>query len=327
MRFLLEGNRIPTALIGLTVIVAFILGAFFVDELPVIGSGPSYRAEFSEAAGLRDDDEVRVAGVSVGRVESIELAGDRVRVGFTADEAWVGDASSASIEIKDLLGQKYLSVEPAGSAALAPGATIPLERTRSPYDVTQALEGLSDTVGELDTAQLAEGMRVVADTFADSPEEVRGALDGLSRLSRTISSRDAEIASLLDGANTVSGVLADRDETFARLLSDGELLLAELSRRQEAIDSFLAGARRMSAQFTGLVEDNREQIGPALAELERITTILQRNRDNLALGIERLAPVIRVGANIIGNGRWFEAYFCNIAPPSVGPINSEGCTL
>ena len=39
MRFLNEGNRIPTALIGLTVIVAFILGAFFVDELPKTGSG------------------------------------------------------------------------------------------------------------------------------------------------------------------------------------------------------------------------------------------------------------------------------------------------
>lgn len=327
MRFLTEGNRIPTALVGLTVIVTLTLGAFFVDELPVIGTGPAYNAEFAEAAGLRDDDEVRVAGVTVGRIESIALAGDRVRVSFNADGAWVGDASSASIEIKDLLGQKYLSVEPAGSAALAPGATIPLERTRSPYDVTQALEGLSDTVGELDTEQLAESMRVVADTFADSPEEVRGALDGLSRLSRTISSRDEELAGLLDGANTVSGVLADRDQAFARLLADGELLLAELSRREEAIDAFLAGTREMSAQFTGLVEDNREQIGPALAELERITTILQRNRDNISLGIERLAPVVRVGANIIGNGRWFEAYFCNIAPPSVGPINSEGCTL
>lgn len=260
-------------------------------------------------------------------MKSIALAGDRVQVTFTVDDAWVGDTSSASIEIKDLLGQKYLAIEPAGSAALEPGGTIPIERTRSPYDVTQALEGLSDTVGELDTDQLAESMRVVADTFADSPDEVRGALDGLSRLSRTISRRDEEIASLLDGANTVSGVLADRDETFARLLSDGELLLAELSRREEAIDAFVDGARRMSAQFAGLVEDNREQIGPALAELERITAILQRNRDEISLGIERLAPVIRLGANIIGNGRWFEAYFCNVAPPSVGPINSEGCTL
>lgn len=53
MRFLDEANRFPTALIGLAVIVALTLGAFFVDELPVIGSGPSYRAEFSEAAGLR----------------------------------------------------------------------------------------------------------------------------------------------------------------------------------------------------------------------------------------------------------------------------------
>lgn len=327
MRSLTEGNKVPAAIIGLVLIVGLALGAFFIDDLPVVGSGPSYHAEFSEAAGLRSDDEVRVAGVKVGRIRSIALSSDRVDVTFTADGAWVGDRSSASIEVKDLLGQKYLSIQPAGQAPLVPGATIPLERTRSPYDVVQALSGLQQTVGQLNTDQLAASMRTISETFADSPSQVKGALDGLSRLSMTISSRDDQLSSLLADTHDVTGVLADRSQTFAKLLADGNLLLGELRKREDAIDQFLDGARRMSQQFKGLVADNQQQIGPALAQLDRVTTILQNNRDNLNLGIQRLAPVIRVGANIVGNGRWFEAYFCNIVPPSVGPINSAGCTL
>lgn len=326
MRSLTEGNKIPAALIGLTVVVAALAGAFFYEDLPVVGSGPSYTAEFSEIAGLEAGDEVRIAGVRVGEVDGIELNGNKVAVSFTAEGADLGDQSRASIEVKDLLGQKYLAVQPAGSGELDPDSVIPLARTRSPYDVTDALAGLGTTVDKIDTDQLARSMRVMSDTFAGSPDEAREALTGLARLSRAISSRDQQLKDLLGNAHEVSAVLANRKEAFARLLGDGNLLLEELRKRRDAIDRFLAGTRRMSEQFSGLVADNERQIGPALAQLDRIMTILDRHRDDIELAVKRLAPTVRLGSNIIGSGRFFEAYFCNLVPPSAGPINREGCT-
>ncbi|MBY8852993.1 MCE family protein, partial [Saccharothrix sp. MB29] len=181
-------------------VALLLLAAFHSDDLPVIGGGTTYSAEFSEAAGLVPSHEVRVAGVKVGKVTDVELAGDRVLVSFKVKDAWVGDRSTATIRIKTLLGQKYLALDPQGSQPLDPGDPIPRERTLSPYDVQEAFNGLATTVGQIDTRQLADSFQVLSETFQGSAESVRGALDGLSALSRTISSRDEQLAALL--ANT-----------------------------------------------------------------------------------------------------------------------------
>ena len=68
----------------------------------------------------------------------------------------------------------------------------------------------------IDTDQLATALDTVANTFRDSPEEVRAAVDGLGRLSRTVASRDAQLRELLEHANGVTGVLADRNEELQR---------------------------------------------------------------------------------------------------------------
>ncbi len=94
---------------------------------------------------------MRVAGVKVGKVTGVSLDGDRVKVRFKVKDTWVGDRSTAAIKIKTLLGEKYLAVDPLGPAAQNPDQTIPASRTVSPYDVTQALSGLADTVGRIDT--------------------------------------------------------------------------------------------------------------------------------------------------------------------------------
>ncbi|WP_433276035.1 MCE family protein [Pseudonocardia xinjiangensis] len=318
-----QRNPVRTAVIGLVVIVLIVVAAFNAPQL--FGGGTTYRAEFSEAAGLTSGDLVTIAGVEAGRVGSVELAGDRVLVTFTVSDAWVGDRTSASIEIKTLLGAKYLALDPQGDSALAPDAVIPLARTASPFDVVEAFDGLSGTIDQLDTKQLAQSLDTLADTFRDTAPEVRGALDGLSRLSTTIASRDDEIHKLLAGTHNLSGVLADRNDEFEKLLSDGNLLLAEIQKRKQAISALLDGTRELSEQLRGLVADNRDQLRPTLEQLDRVAALLQRNRDSLDNGLRLEAVFVRLFTNAVGNGRWFDNYVCGLVPPTVGPINPGGC--
>ncbi|WHT18946.1 MCE family protein [Crossiella sp. CA-258035] len=320
-----ERNPITIGLVSLTVLSLGLLSAFFFEDLPIVGGGTSYRAQFSEAAGLKPDDEVRVAGVKVGKVADVELEKDHVLVTFRVDDAWVGDRSTAAIKIKTLLGQKFLALDPQGAAPLKPSEAIPRERTMSPYDVTEAFTGLANTVGQIDTDQLAKSFQVIATTFRDTPDEVRGALDGLNALSKTISSRDDQLAKLLANTNSISKTLADRNAEFEKLLGDGNKLLAEIRKRKDAISSLLDGTRKLSTELQGLVADNKDQLRPALEQLERVTTMLQRNQDSLGRSINLLAPFVRVFANTLGNGRWFDTYICGLLPPSLGPINPEGC--
>jgi phospholipid/cholesterol/gamma-HCH transport system substrate-binding protein len=311
--------------VSLTVILLLILTAFYSDDLPIIGGGTTYTADFTEDAGLIPSDDVTIAGVNVGKVTDVSLEGQHVKVDFKVKNAWLGDQTTADIKIKTLLGSKYIELTPQGTRPLDPNSAIPTNRTTSPYDVLDAFNGLSQTVGQLNTDQLAQSFQVLSETFANSPTDVRNALNGLSALSNTISSRDQQLAQLLSNTGQISQTLASRDAEVQKLLSDGTLLLGMLQNRKQAIDTLLTGTQSLATQLSGLVNDNQAQLNPVLNELNQFTTMLQQNQGSLASGIQLLAPFARLFSNTIGNGRWFDNYICGLLPPSIGPINQVGC--
>jgi phospholipid/cholesterol/gamma-HCH transport system substrate-binding protein len=328
MRPLSERNPIAIAIAGL---VLMGLAAFLVFDsanLPIIGGGTGYTAYFAEDAGLQPGNEVRVAGVVVGRVTGVSLAGDKVAVAFKVKNAWVGNQTRAAIRIKTLLGDKYLALYPGGKRPQDPGQPIPLARTRSPYDVTQAFNGLGQEVSQINTVQLGKSLQTLSEAFSGTPPYTRSALRGLASLSQAIASRDSQLAGLLQGAKNVTGALAAEDAKFAKLLGDGNLLLAELRQRQAAIHALLTGTQALAVQLSGLVTDNQAKLGPALAALDQVTTILARNQANLKKALALAGPYYRLLGNALGNGRWFDTYLCNLVPksylpPGTGP--STGC--
>jgi virulence factor Mce-like protein len=310
--------------ISLGVILVLVLLAFNTASLPIIGGGTVYRAQFSEAAGLKPDDPVRVAGVKVGQVEGLQLEDGAVTVEFRVKDAFVGDRSEAAIKIETVLGAKYMALVPRGSQPLDPDDRIPVERTASPYDVVEAFADLSSTVQDIDTKQLASSFEVLSQTFSETPEEVRTSLQGLARLSNTIASRDAQLRELLSSTRKVTQVLADRNGEFTQLILDSNTLLTEVQKRRELIDSILTSTQELAEQLSGLVADNRETLTPALQQLSRVTDILSRNRAALAQTVEELAPFVRVFTNTLGNGRWFDSFVNDLIPTVVGAAVCSG---
>lgn len=322
MKSFRERSPGPIGVIGTVVLVGVAALVYFWGDLPGI-RGTSYEAEFSEAAGLRPDDEVRVAGIKVGEVKDVALdrehGYDRVLVTFRVDDAWIGDHTTAAIKIKTLLGRKFLALHPTGDREQDPGARITLDRTATPYDVTQAFEGLANTVGEIDTAQLADSFRTISDTFADSPEHVRSALDGLTALSRTISSRDTQLAQLLANTRQVTTTLSGSNDEFDKLLDDGKLLLDELNNRRDAIHTLLTGTTDLARQLSGLVADNQKQLAPTLAQLDQVTDILTKYGAQLDRSLQLAGPYFRVLNNITGSGHWLDTYICGLVPENREP--------
>lgn len=316
-----EKRPVLLATVGIVTILALTLAAFNFETL--FSGATTYEAEFPEGAGLQADDRVTVAGVEAGRVSSVELEGDHVLVEFTVTDAWVGNRTTASIEIATLLGAKYLALDPRGDGEQDPDQAIGRDRTKSPFDVVDAFNGLSGTIDQLDTGQLATSLTTVADTFRDTPPEVRGALDGLSRLSKTISSRDGELKQLLANTRQLSTTLAERRGDVVKLVEDGNKLLAELQRRKDAIANLLDGVQKLSIELRGLVADNQEQLRPTLETLDKVLGVLEENRDNLGEILDKEAVFIRVFGNALGSGRWFDNYPCGLVPPATSPLGGD----
>lgn len=319
-----ERNPVVIGVVGLTTLGLMTAAAFNADSLPMIGNGETYSAAFSEAGGLKPGDEVRIAGVKVGKIDEVDLAGDHVKVTFKVKgEPEFGTRTGASIRIKTILGSKYMALEPKGSGQLKPGAEIPVDRTTPAYDVVTAFSDLTTTTEKVDTDQLAKAMDTISTTFEDSPAEVKASIEGLSKISHTVASRDKELRELLDHANGVTKVLADRSGEFSTLVKDADKLLTEIAKRRAAIHTLLKSSATLGVELSGLVADNRKEIGPALKGLNSVVSMLERNHSSLERSVQLLAPYVRLFTNTLGNGRWFDSYIQNLVAAPVVPRTGD----
>lgn len=311
-----EKNPIPIAIGGIVLIVLMLWGSFNLDKLPIPGLGGqrTYKAAFSQAAGIASENEVRVAGVRVGSVTGVklDLPNKQVLVTFEVKDVELGDQTKAAVKLKTLLGTKYLELTPAGTGELEEGATIPLERTTVPFQIYEAFNQLSETIDEVDTQKLAQALEVLSETFRDTKGNARSALTGLSALSKTIASRDAELRELLAGTKTVTAALAARDSELTRLIADADLVMEVIIARREAISALLDDTSRLARALTGLVRDNRATVDPLLHNLHNVVEVLKANLSSIDKSVAALGPFARYATNAVGNGTWLDVYSENL---------------
>jgi phospholipid/cholesterol/gamma-HCH transport system substrate-binding protein len=302
-----ERDPAMIAVVGLVLLALLLLVAGSWQRLPFVDRSTSYRAEFTDAAGLVAGEEVRVAGVKVGTVRDLRLDGDKVVAEFTVTDVRLGDRTEAGIEVKTLLGQHFLSVTPAGSGSLEEGALIPVERTSTPVNIVPAFNRLADETAKTDTAQVAQAFETLSTTLRRTAPDMEGALTGLSRLSTSVTKRDEQITQLFDKAESVTGVVAARDKELGELLTASDQVLSVLERRRETIREVISGTRDLAGQLQGLVKDNRAAIGPALRDLDRVLAVLRSNERNISRSLTYLAPYAREFTNVGGTGEWFDS--------------------
>jgi phospholipid/cholesterol/gamma-HCH transport system substrate-binding protein len=303
--------------IALLVLLLAMAAAFNLQKFPGF-RGTGYHAYFADANGLSQGDMVQIGGVRVGRVNSIKIHSDRVRVDFDVHDAEFGTQTKASVEVLNLLGTKFLNLTPAGPGTMPSGSTIPLSRTHTTYDVVSTLDPLTTTTEQLDTDQLAEALRTLAGTIDASAPEVHESFTGISRLSASIASRNKEVEQLLEHADDVTRLLDQRKGDLVTLMKQGDLVFQELQARKESIHRLLVNARQLAVSLKGIADDNRAEIGAALADLHQVTSNLRRQKQEIEATIHYLEPYASVLINVIGTGPWFDAYVPNLVGMATG---------
>jgi len=313
MRMFSERNPLFIGVIGVGLIAVVAGGALQYKKLPFFKPGRDYSAYFSEASGLRSGEAVQVAGSRVGEVTSISLDGPRVLIKFEVDKhIRLGDRTEASIKTKSLLGAKILEVTPRGDGQL-PGP-IPIERTTPAYQLSDALGDLAHTVGELNTDRLNQSLSTLADTFKDTPADLRLAVAGVARFSQTLDERDNELRELLANADTATAVLAQRSDQLVSLIADTNALLTELRTQSAALDQISGSISAFARQLSGVVSDNRTQLRPALDKINGVLTILDNRKEKVQKSIKLLNSYAMSLGEAVSSGPFFKAYLVNLLP-------------
>lgn len=313
MKSFTERNPLVIGAVGVVAVSTVVIGALQYHNLPLVNQVSTYTAQFADAGGLFTGATVEVAGYPAGRVSSVELDGSVVLVTFSIDDTIrIGDATGAAIRTKSLLGTKMLTVTPRGGGQL--DGPIPLSRTVSPYQLPDALGDLADTISGLDTDQLSTSLATLSETFADTPDELRDAIQGVARFAQTLNERDAQLRTLLDNAAAATGVLADRSDQIATLITDTNALLAQLRTQSAAVDQIWYSISAAAQQLKGFIADNREQLRPALDKLNEVLTIVDNRKGRLQEAVTLLNKYAMSLGESLSSGPFFKAYVANLLP-------------
>ena len=308
-----ERNPIVVGAIGLVATAAVVVIATQYDKVPFVSGTKSYSAYFADAGAMRTGTNVQVSGYEVGKVTGIDLDGSKVKVTFTVDrDIRLGDRTEAAIKTDTLLGAKVVDVVPQGKGRLS--EPIPLERTRSPYQLPDALGDVTATVKGLDTDQLSESLATLSETFKNTPPDLRVAVEGLTRFSQTLNTRDEQLRSLLANANKATTVLAKRSDQIVSLIRDTNALLAQLLTQSSALDSLAGHLSGLSKELSGLVAENREQLRPALDKLNGVLTIVDDRKGKVQESIKLLNSYALSLGESVSSGPFFNAYLANLLP-------------
>jgi phospholipid/cholesterol/gamma-HCH transport system substrate-binding protein len=302
-----DRNQGVVAVVGTVLIGLLLVLATNLRHLPLVSNARTYHAELADAAGLGSGDDVRIAGITVGEVRDVELAGDRVVVTFTVDGSRVlGSDTTLDVKVASILGQVYVGVSPKGSGRLDDGATIPLARTTVPYTLLDVLGTLSTQTSQIDLKQLTAALSTLSDSLRNAPSSVGPLLDSLGKLSQTIASRSDQLATLTTSAQKVTATLSQDQAQLVTLLGDGDLVLNALNQRRAVVHSLLVDATGLSQQLSSLVTRDGGQLQPLLANLKSVTDVLVRDQSQLDSSIQLLGPFSRYVANATGSGTFLD---------------------
>ena len=265
----------------------------------VINHGKQVTAYFAESIGVYPGSTVRVLGVPVGTVDSVQPEGSRIKVTMTLGHGIAVPARVSAVVIApSVVADRYIQLTPAYTTGpqVADGAVIPLARTAVPVEVDQvyaSLAKLADTLGPNGANKhgaLSALIKTGAANLAGNGAYLRQMITEFGGLSKTLGNSSGNLFATVAYLQRFTTMLKD---------NNGQVRLAEDQLAQ--VSAFLASDRRDLAaaiselavalnRVKGFIGGNRALIASNVSKLASITSLLVRERTSLAEALD-VAPL------------------------------------
>jgi phospholipid/cholesterol/gamma-HCH transport system substrate-binding protein len=327
-----ERNPILVGVISVAVLAAAMLFALSLNRFTFLRGVYTIKADFADAAGLTPDNEVRVAGLKVGKVDAVKLApaahgySDRVRVTMEIKSGIkLGDLSEAEIKLKTLLGAKFVDITPDGTAPyIAAGGLIPLRRTRIPFEIYQVTNESVATIGKIDAKELNDALHELGTLFDDPNGNLGRALDGLAKATEGIKDRDAQLETLVQSGAQILQLLDSRSVELGSILDSGSKVLTALSANSDELQQFVTGTDSLAKQVTTLLQQNRTNLDPALSDLHTALQVVAKDIGPLEQALKVLGPDAKSFGSAFTQGHWGDIWLQTVLDVPVPPLLPAG---
>ncbi|OMC33093.1 mammalian cell entry protein [Mycobacterium sp. GA-1841] len=282
----------------------------------VAGETTPYAAMFTDVFGLREGDDVRMAGVRVGRVEKIELDGAQAKVSFVVqnDQQLLG-TTVASVTYQNIVGQRYLglSLGKTGDPGVLPaGAVIPVERTDPSFDVGTLLNGyepLFSVLNPRDADNLTQG--VIASLQGDQAS-IAALVDQTAQLTDSFAGRDEELGKVISDLNTVAQNLAKHNDSLDEVITETRGMVSTFdARRPEMVES-MGSISRVVRQLSTITDEVYPSLNQLVTREPGFVQHMVGIEPQLAFTGANLPLLLKGFARITNEGSYANSYACDL---------------
>lgn len=294
-----------------TGLLAVIMGHFG------FGGQQTYKAVFSSASELKSGDDVRIAGVSVGDVKSVDLYhGDQALVTFKISSGVpITRASGAEVRYLNLVGDRYLALTQGkpGAAALPAGGTIPEAQTTPALDLTQLFNGFQPLFQALTPKDVNQLSMNLVRVLQGEGGTVQGLLARTASLTNSLADRDQLVGEVVKNLSGTLQIVDSRHKQLTQLVVQLRGWLSHLASDRKEIGASLTNIAGLTHQVNDLVTRARPWAKQDIAQLRRVFAILNKPSNQAVLSdtLKRLPTTLRRQARIGTFGSWYNYYLCD----------------
>lgn len=308
-------------------VLVLIMGNF------ALGDTQTYSAIFANASQLQPGDDVRVAGVSVGQVDDVEIEDrTRARVTFSvADDLPLTTTSGAEIRYLNLVGNRYMAMtRGSGGAPLEPGSTIPMARTKPALDLTVLFDGFKPLFAALSPKDVNQLSMNIVRTLQGEGGTIRSLLQHTASLTNHIADRDRLVGDVVTNLNKTLGTVTDRRRQVVELVDQMQRWVSGLAAERKRLGAALVNIESLTTETAALLEKGRPYIKEDVKRLRQILEMLARpeNQQLVTELLKRLPEKLTDQARTGTYGSWYQYYLCDfngtiVLPELPGPLDER----
>ena len=268
----------------------------------------SYRAAMPDVTGLLVNDEVKVAGVPVGKVTGISVDHGRAMVSFQVKPSLrLLSSTEVGVRWRNVLGQKYLYLYPGTTGSrLAHGATLPESQSVHGADVGEFLDAVAPILEAIDPTKANAFVQSLNDALDGNEQKVRGLIDDSAVISQSLGSSDQQVGDLIGNLNTVVGGLADRNDQLNSTITRFRLLAGSLATNNTDLELLVERFAAVQTRLDKLVTDNRGNLTGTIDDLATLAQVIGQHRDDLNAALATLPQGLRFYDDVSSYGQWFQ---------------------
>jgi phospholipid/cholesterol/gamma-HCH transport system substrate-binding protein len=320
-RTLLNVGIFTVAMLLVAAMLVVVFGQFrFASE-------EDYHATFTDASRLKAGQDVRIAGVPVGKVGTVKLNPDNtVDVAFNVDKRYqLYSSTRAVVRYENLVGDRYLEITagPGELRKIPPGSTIPRENTQPALDLDALLGGLRPVLKGLDGAKINEVSNAVMELLQGQGGALSTLLSTTSAFTQNLAARDQLIGDVINNLNTVLGTVDEKGAQFDASVDELQKLLTGLAQGRDPIAGAIPPLASAENDLTDMLQKSRRPVQGVIENVRPFAQRFDERKADVNKVIEPLAEnYLRLNA-LGAYGSFFNIFYCSTRLKINGPAGSD----